>query len=105
MEIVKAGIHYVANGTNGYNLDIHFCHKDKDGKFVEGITNEELANILYHRFRTLVEKQDSKENVQCLVHAREIIAQLKERHKNKLQKKTNDNSRNGISVQASSGKN
>lgn len=103
MEIVKKGIHYIANGTNGHSLEVVFCHKDETGKFVNGLTNEEMIDIMINRFVHLVEKASSEENIQCLLLTRQIKAGLQTRNKNKLKRKEDENTRSSLPVQVTSG--
>ena len=105
MEILKPGIHYVAVGTNGFSSEIIFCHKDQNGKFVDGITNEELVKILHNRLIFLSEKQASKINFDCLEKIRELNVLFNIRHQEKLKnRKNNVSSRNDLSVQTPNGK-
>jgi gamma-glutamyl-gamma-aminobutyrate hydrolase PuuD len=98
MEIIKKGIHYIATGSNNHSTEIKFCHKDENGNFVDGITNEEFVNILINRLQHLTDLKDSVENIECLLFARQLKSHLLERYKNK-QKKKYDNSRDGVSLQ------
>lgn len=105
MQVIKAGVHYVAAGTNNYTQDILFCHKDENGKFVEGLTNEGLMDVLIHRFNHLVSKNDLPCNMQILVFLKQARMQMNQRNKEKLNYRRihNDSSRTGIPVQASGG--
>ena len=105
MQIIKPGVHYLAAGTNDFTQEILFCHKDENGKFVEGLTNEGLMDVLIHRFNHLVSKNDLPSNMQILVFLKQARMQMSQRNKEKLnyRRAHNDSSRAGLSVQASGG--
>lgn len=98
MQLVKKGIHFIAEGSNAFVMDIMFCHKNDDGKFVDGLTNEEMVDVMIARFQHLVEKFNSTENINCLHLARKMKVELQERNKLKIKRKSDDNSRNSVPV-------
>lgn len=85
MRVIEDGQRYEAQTANGVGVfDVIFC-KSENGEFVDGLTNEELVEILIHRMEFLVKKKPSQENINTLTHLRQSKSWMHVRNFNKLQ--------------------
>jgi hypothetical protein len=103
--IVKAAGHkYGVQTANGVEvLDIIFC-KNEGGQFYDGITNEEILEILMHRVDHFATLKPSQENMNVLTHLMQAKKWMSVRNFKKIQnRKSNDDRRNGVHLQAKSG--
>ena len=99
--IVKTpGYKYGIQTANGVEvLDIIFCKKEGE-EFLDGITNEELLNILIHRAEYFVRLKPSQENMNVLTHLNQVQKWMSVRNFKKIQKRnSNDNTANGLQLQ------
>lgn len=103
MKVIEEGQRYEAHTANGVPVfDIIFC-KLENGEFVDGITNEELVEILIDRMVFLVKKKPSQENINTLTHLRQVKQWMNVRNFKKLNNNRNNDSRgNGLHFQAKS---
>lgn len=105
MIVKEPGKIYTLQTAQDYDvIDIVFCGKDADGTFVDGITNEELVNILEHRLSYLVTIKPTTENMNALTHIRQTKNWLHTRNYQKIQRqrengKQHAGPRNGVHVQ------
>lgn len=49
MIVLVKGVKYVTEGSQGFSQELVFTHRDSSGKFVKGVTNEDLIKILIDR--------------------------------------------------------
>lgn len=67
----EPGYHYVLETAEKEKaVDIYFC-KNVDGKFIDGITNEEIVDLLIARLTFMVKRRPSQENMNALTHAQQ----------------------------------
>lgn len=106
MQVLVPGIEYLLDTSdkdpNAKPHHLKFCHKDSEGKFVHGLTTEEILKMLIHRYGKLVEKDASTDNIQTLLHLKRAHEAATNRNYNKLkrQRSAHDSTGNGIPVQA-----
>ena len=87
MIIHEDGYHYSVETANGHQaFDIVFC-RNKDGVFVDGVTNEELIDILVSRLHHMVTQKPTTENMNALTHAQQTKQWIHARSYNKKLKK------------------
>lgn len=105
MIIKEIGKRYTLQTAQGMDvIDIVFAHK-VDGKFVDGITNEELINILEHRVKQLVKTHMTTENLNTLTHIQQAKSWMNARNYQKLKTRKDkkyDDSGHGIQFQTES---
>ena len=118
MIVLEKGIKYITEGSQGFSSEIVFTHRDSSGKFVKGVTNEDLIKILIDRLshqNSISRDGDTFNAVLHLQQAKQFLdvrndKKLKLRHTSNLSKPvveaakndlTNeaDNTGNGVSVQ------
>jgi len=100
IEIVERGIKFIVFTSNRIEkepIHIDFCHKDKDGKFQNGITSEGLLLVLISRHKHLVYKDNCTENIRTLLFLQQAYEAIKSRKDNKRQLK-DDYKKNDIPV-------
>lgn len=107
MQILKRGTEYLLGGSDRVGAEkplyLKFCHKNAEGAFVNGMTSEEVMEMMIDRQQFLIEKDSSAENIQALLNLRKALDCMKARNSNKMhKKKISDSARNGISLQAKS---
>lgn len=107
MQVLINGKEYLLDGSDRLGIEkpvhIKFCQKDGDGKFVNGMTSEEILQMLIHRQQHMVNKDGSAENVETLLHLKQAHDCMLNRNRVKLVKnRLGDSKRNDISVQAKS---
>jgi hypothetical protein len=104
MRVIEPGKRYEVHTAQGVPVfDVIFCGMDANG-FVDGITNEELVEVLIQRMEYLVTRKPSTENMNTLLHLKQAMSWMHVRNDNKLKKrKGNDSSGIGLHVQAESG--
>lgn len=98
MIIKEPGQVYTLQTAEGMDvIDIHFCRK-VNGTFVDGITNEEMINILVDRLSNLVKNLQIPENVNALRHVQQAKHYINIRNLNKIkrQKEASANTRHGV---------
>lgn len=108
MIVKEKGQVYTLQTASGYDvIDIIFCRKDESGKWQDGITSEELMNILENRMTSMVEKKPTTENMNALTHIRQskmwIHARNYKKISNNKNKKYEKRQGNGIQLQAEGG--
>jgi hypothetical protein len=101
MRVVIPGERYaISTAQNVEVLELIFC-KSENGKFIDGLTNEEVLEVLIHRMECMVKEKPSQENMNTLTHLNQAKGWLNIRNLNKLKKqRSNDNRRTGIHFQA-----
>lgn len=86
MIIKEPGQIYTLQTASGMDvIDIHFCRRT-DNVFVDGITNEELINIIEDRFKNLVKGSPTSENMKTLGGLQEAKHWINIRNRNKLKR-------------------
>lgn len=92
MEIVDAGKRYIVKQTNGNPLELIFCHKDETGKFVNGVTTEDLLEVLIARqmYFTRDLEHTSAHNLNILSHLQQALHSAKRRNYSKKEKVKNE---------------
>lgn len=103
MRVIEEGQRYEAHTANGVPVfDVIFC-KMENGEFQDGITNEELVEILIHRMTSLVKKKPSQENINSLTHLRQVKQWMNVRNFKKIEnRKGNDSRGTNLHVQSKS---
>lgn len=106
MKVIEQGYRYEVETANKMPaFDIVFC-RNANGEFQDGITNEELINIMIDRMRCMVKKNQSQENMNTLTHLQQAKEWLEKRRFGKLIKRKNETKNdiagNGILVPAKS---
>lgn len=96
--------------TDNKEIPLQFCHRNSEKKFVDGVTDEELVDVLMDRYDHHLFRDDSEQNMKVITFLREIKRLLIQRTKLKSQVvKTHvvdgDSKRNDIRLQARSGTN
>jgi len=102
MQILRPGIEYLLDTSHKptpEGFHVTFCHKDVEGRFVNGITSEEVMKMMVNRYQHLVNKDPSTENIQALLFMKRAYEAITSRNYNKI-KNRNEHSGNGVSVQA-----
>lgn len=105
MLAVLKGREYLLETSNTKNdsadlFQIKFCHKNEIGQFVHGVTSEEVLKMMVERYKYLVDKDGSTENIRALLHLQQAYQAITDRNYNRIKKKNrNDQPRNGIPVQ------
>jgi hypothetical protein len=102
IQILKKGVEYLVDTTNRAakeTLYIRFCHKDATTSlFINGVTSEGLMQVLIDRYNTLVQKDNSPQNVQTLLFLRHAYDSVKSRKA--LKRLVNDDHKTtGVAVQ------
>jgi hypothetical protein len=103
MIVNEDGYSYTVETAEGHKaFDIVFC-RNKDGRFVDGVTNEELVNILVARMHHMVKQKPTQENMNALTHAQQTKQWIHTRSYNKQVHKRkntlpNVNKGNGIQL-------
>lgn len=104
MQILSRGTEYLLFGSDreesGKPVHIQFCHKNSMGQFVNGMTSEEMMQMMIDRQQHLVEKDTCTENIQTLLYLKQAADCMNQRNLNKMKKKKNESTGNGVSVQA-----
>lgn len=102
MIINEEGYNYSVETAQGHQaFNIAFC-RNKEGVFVDGITNEELVNVLVDRLRYMVKQKPTQENMNALTHAEQTKQWIHVRSYNKQlhkRKNTLPNANRGNGVQ------
>lgn len=86
----------VLYGLSNYNSEdsqqVQFTHKNIDGTYVSGTTNEEVVEMMLDRFNHFQKKRFSSENEVIIMMFKDIRRVLKKRLNNKIQlvKKSNE---------------
>lgn len=102
MEVKVPGHSYGIHTAKGFPaVDIIFC-KMENGEFWDGITNEELVEVLIHRMSFMVQQKPSQENMNALTHLRQTKQWMNVRNLKKIQNRKNDNAGTGIQLQVKS---
>lgn len=110
MQVVSRGKEYLLTGSDREQSNdpvrIIFCHKTDQGVFINGMTSEEIMQMLIDRQQHFLDKDASSENIQTLLYLKKALDCMTNRNKGKMNsKRTNgDSARNGISVPAKSAK-
>lgn len=101
MIVKEPGQVYTLQTAEGMDaFDISFCRK-VGGIFVDGITNEELVNILEDRYKFLAHKTPTLENMKTLTFIQQAKEQINLRNFNKIkQQKRSVHTGNGIQLPA-----
>jgi hypothetical protein len=89
INVIEPGKKFQITDSAGNQLDIVFCHKDKDGAFVHGITTEDLMDVLVSRARhfTIDKGRDTQENLNELTHLKQAQQWGRQRnHKKKVER-------------------
>jgi len=104
MRVIKPGERYELYTAEGVPvIELIFC-KTENGKFVDGLTNEEILEVLINRMSHLVKIKPTTENMNTLLHLNQVKNWMNVRNFKKLNNQREyDNGRKGISVQAKSG--
>lgn len=106
MQAVLKGREYLLETSNTKHdetdlFKVLFCHKDTAGRFIHGVTSEEILKMMVDRYKYLVEKDGSTENIRALLHLQQAYQAITDRNYSRIKKKNrNDLSGNGLSVQA-----
>lgn len=104
IQVLKKGVEFLIDTSDRLikkPVHIVFCHKDVEGKFQNGVTSEDLLDMLISRHSMLADKDPSHENINTLLHLRQARDWMRTRNQLKMQKrKTNDHQGNGLSVPA-----
>lgn len=118
MIVLVKGVKYVTEGSQGFSQELVFTHRDSSGKFVKGVTNEDLIKILIDRlshqnsisrdgdtFSAVLHLQQAKQFLDVrndkklkLRNVTNLSKQVTEVAKNDLTHEA-DNTRDGVSVQ------
>ena len=109
MQILQRGKEYLLSGSDrtGTEKPVHilFCHKDGEGRFINGMTSEEMLSMLIERQQFMLDRDPSAENIQTLLYLKKALDCMTQRNTVKMQKKkNNEDSRHGVSVQVGSAK-
>jgi len=104
IQVLQKGTEYLVDTSDRAakgTLHIRFCHKDSMGIFQHGVTSEGILQMMISRYQSLVEKDDSPENIRVLLFLRQALDSVQNRNYNKM-KKRNESTGNGLSVQIGS---
>lgn len=102
MKVIIPGERYGISTAQGVEvLELIFC-KSENGEFIDGLTNEEILQVLIHRMECMVKDKPSQENMNILTHLNQSKGWMNVRNLKKLQNRKNDNRRAGIPVQTQS---
>lgn len=82
MTEIKPGILYSIRTTDEKEVMLNFCHKD-DGKFIHGVTDEELIEVLISRYQRHTVREESRENYQIISLLNTIRYAMKNRRTRK----------------------
>lgn len=90
MIVKEEGYVYDLQTAEGHPaVTIAFCRKD-EGRFVDGITNEELIELLVSRLTYLVKQKPTEFNMNALTHAQQAKQWIHTRsYQKNLKKKRN----------------
>jgi len=86
MICTKEGVIYDLQNFNSEEVQsIQFTHKNEEGKYEPGTTNEEVIDMLIERQYSLQKKKFSTENEVIIMMLKDIRRLLKKRLSNKIQ--------------------
>lgn len=83
MIVHKKGVHYSLVTTDNKEVELIFCHKDKDKKFINGITDEELVRVLVDRYEHHLYRDESHTNINVMTLLKQILGFMFKRIRNK----------------------
>jgi hypothetical protein len=87
VQCVDAGKVYTVRTVGGQLINVVFYHKDEfSGEMVDGITSEELVEVLLHRHRGFMEKVHTTENLNTYTMIMQVREALKQRRRNKVKR-------------------
>lgn len=104
IQVLQKGTEFLIDTSDRAGKGTHhikFCHKDSMGVFQHGVTSEGVLQMMISRYQSLVEKDDSPENIRVLLFLRQALDSVQSRNMNKL-KRRNESTGNGLPVQAGS---
>lgn len=96
MLVIKPGILYKSEGSQGFTLDLVFSHRDEQKNFVKGLTNEDLLQILIHRMSSQNERSNDHQTFNAILHLRQAYQALVVRNDKKLKLRTSTALKNSI---------
>jgi hypothetical protein len=106
MQVLIPGVEYLLDTSDKpdpKNFHFTFCHKNGEGKFVNGNTSEEVMKMMINRYQFLVQKDSSTENIQTLLFLKRAYESMSSRNFNKIKNRQNNGHQsNGVSVPAAS---
>ena len=85
-EYVK-GVEYGIQTTDNKEIIVQFCHK-VDGVFKDGLTDEEILDMLIARYYNHMNREESGDNVSVYTHLRQAKMHMIKRKKGKIKKST-----------------
>jgi carboxypeptidase C (cathepsin A) len=84
--VVEPGKRFQIKDSAGASVDLTFFHKSKEGNYIDGITSEDLLEVLVSRVRhfTVDQGKDSEENLKSLIHLKQALQWMRQRNYKKL---------------------
>jgi hypothetical protein len=103
MQVLLTGIEYLLDTSDrsaqAKKTHVKFCHKDVEGRFVDGNMNEEIIKMMVDRYVYLVNKDSSTSNIRCLQFLRQALDCCTQRNTDKMKRKNHGGTGNGLPLQ------